>query len=297
MSKKLTPKDISFLIVGAQKSGTTWLANMLKQHPQIFIPAQKEVFYFNRNFQITPDLLNYQFDKPVSWYLSYFEDAKSEQILGEASVGYLDDEIAAKKIFEFNPDIKIIIILRNPVNRSISNYFYYIQDGIIDRVPFKEAILEQKPIITRSLYYRQVKRYLDIFPKNQVKIMFYDDLIENNKNFLLEIEMFLNVPCYIPENIDEKSNVTGEPRFYFLKRLHNQSRIFIRKYRLHFLNDLVRKLGLSTLADNLRALLVKPLEVKPIIQEEVYTYLMDLFIEDICKLEELLNCDLSSWKN
>ncbi|MEW5941138.1 MAG: sulfotransferase, partial [Chloroflexota bacterium] len=79
----LTPSSIRFLIVGAEKSGTTWLADMLRQHPQVFIPAQKELHYFNRAMDEAPDVENYNFTKPAEWYLEFFREAEPGKILGE----------------------------------------------------------------------------------------------------------------------------------------------------------------------------------------------------------------------
>ena len=71
MPKEITPGDIDFLVVGAAKSGTSWLQQMLIQHPQIFLPEPKELHYFNRQFMEVPELENYNASKPLSWYLSH----------------------------------------------------------------------------------------------------------------------------------------------------------------------------------------------------------------------------------
>ena len=116
---------INFLGIGAPKCATTWLAACLSDHPQIFMPAKKEVSFFCAKKKWTGDYFN---------YVELFKDAKSEQITGEYSVSYLGaGEITASRIYEFNKNLKLIVVLRDPVRRSFSHYKWLKQIGSIDK--------------------------------------------------------------------------------------------------------------------------------------------------------------------
>ncbi len=93
MTTSVTRGKIDFLIVGAEKSGTTWLAKMLRQHPKIYLPPQKELYYFNRRFVEDPRLENQHFKQPASWYLRFFADARPDQ-KGVGRVGFCGRAVA-----------------------------------------------------------------------------------------------------------------------------------------------------------------------------------------------------------
>jgi len=295
MEKKKIP-EIDFMIVGAEKSGTTWLANMLRQHPDIFIPEEKEVFYFNHRFFESPELHNFNHDKPISWYYSFFKDAKPGQILGEACPAYLWDEVAPQKIFEFNPNIKTVAILRNPIDRAYSQFLFYLQRGVLGEVTFEQALKMRPDILSRSSYYDQIARYDSFFPRTNIKITFYDDLTKDNRAFLIDVETFLGVEEFIPVNINERSNVTGVPRFKLLNRSMAEIRYFVRKKNPVWFLDFLRFIGVAKLSEKLRLKNTRSIQEKPEIDPELLNRLSACFQKDIENLEERTGRDLATWK-
>lgn len=292
--------SLDFLIVGAEKSGTTWLADMLSQHEQIFIPEEKELHYFNRKFVEFPTLDNYNFDKPLAWYLSFFEQARQEQQMGEICPSYLWDENAPSRIKKEFPTAKIVIVLREPVERTYSAYRFYQQRGVIPLVlDFRKAVKTfHLQMIQRSLYYEQVLRYINLFGEKQVFVTFVDDLKADNKKFLREIELFLGVCSFIPQNIDERSYVTGLPKYRWINVVLAKTRYFIRKFHLHRLNDFLRNNSAANIFENIRQTNkkeVKPTELDEIAKED-QVWLYHFFQNDVEKLERLLKKDLKNWK-
>lgn len=296
MSRELSPADIDFLVIGAAKSGTTWLHQMLKQHPQVYLPGPKELHYFNRRFTENPQVVNYNSEKPVSWYLSFFQHAQPGQALGEMSPPYLWDEDAAQRIHDFNPALKLIAILRQPVERLYSYYLFLVQRGSLVDCTFAEALKKRPDLKARGNYYTHLSRFLALFPQEQLKIMLYDDLMADNRQFLLDVETFLGLDEFVPPDIDQRSNITGAPRFKRFNHLLFQMRLFLRNNRLHWVLDLLRKLGIAYALEQWRTRSAVPYEEKPWMDDTTRAELQDHYREEIEKLEGLIQRDLSAWR-
>ena len=159
----------NFLIIGAQKAGTSWLGSMLAQHPEIFI-AKKEIHFFDR-------LQN--FNKGISWYEEKFEKANKEKAIGEKTPEYLwinkNCSNVHKDIYKYLPEAKLIIVLRNPVERAISHVNHLVRYG---RVPFTINInnfIWKDFIIEKGKYCQQIKTYYEIFSREQILIIFNEE--------------------------------------------------------------------------------------------------------------------------
>ena len=287
--------QIDFLIIGAEKCGTTWLADMLRQHPDIFIPEGKELFYFNERFFESPELPNYNATQPIAWFLQFFAQARPDQVKGEASPAYIWDQSAPQRIAAFGPDLKLIAVLRNPIDRAMSQYLYYIQRGVISGISFEQAVQKRGEILTRGLYAQQLRRYFALFPPEQISVMFYDDLRADNARFLTDAQSFLGVSAMLPENINEASNVTGIPRFAWLNQAISWVRYPLRKYNPPRLMKMLRKSGLARFQERIRLANTRPFELKPSIAPETRASLRAYFREDVAALQEMTGRDLRHW--
>ncbi|MEI8124455.1 MAG: sulfotransferase domain-containing protein [Parachlamydiaceae bacterium] len=199
----------SFLIIGAQKSGTTTLYDILRQHPNV-VNRPGEVHFFDVNFYLG-----------VEWYAKQYPKArKMDAIRGDKSPYYLFYPFAAERAFATLPEAKIIILLRNPVDRAYSQYWMNKRKNI-EPLSFEEAIeveaerlaeemaeLEKsEPIdgtgnhrkysyLSRGLYAEQIQRWLDYFPKEQVMVISSDDLRKDIQKVTKEVLTFLELPTY-----------------------------------------------------------------------------------------------------
>ena len=226
----------NFIIIGAQKAGTTSLYHYLGSHPQITMSSKKEVHYFDLNFS-----------KGENWYRTHFPFAKSlgkETIIGESSPYYLVHPHAPLRIHKLLPTIKLIVLLRNPVERAISHYFHEKKKGR-ESLPIMEAMaieeerisLEWKRMVEnssyhsatfrsrsykrRGMYLSQLKRYFQYFSKEQLLIVDSEGFFENPKRVLKKIYRFLLVDSDF-ENVDlepmniglKNSDVPSEARDY-----------------------------------------------------------------------------------
>lgn len=301
----------NFLIVGAAKSGTTSLYEYLKVHPQIYMPEAKEPLYFISEIieEQDKDLWMQKIIKKYpngrahinKWndYIKIFKNGEKAKAVGEASATYLYYyNHSIPKIIDKLGDIKIIIILRNPIEKAFSQY-KYLKRGRSEPLNFKEAIKAEKDRIDRGycflyhytnhgLYYEQVKAFLDNF-KN-VKVILNEQLNTKPEETIKELYKFLEVDINITPTSYEKHNVSNYiPKNPKLNDFFNYKPVkYIRKRTLNLISPIFYQ--------NIRNYFLNKNSIDMVIPKNVKEVLMNTFWDDINKLEKLLNIDLSSWK-
>jgi len=222
--KKRAP---DFIIIGVGKSGTTSLYRYLGQHSQVLLPNKKELRFFDQNF-------NYGYQ----WYLAQFPAVSDRDDLftGEASPSYFFLPQVAQRIYDFAPQIKIIVMLRNPIERSISDYYQNKKSDpscptLEETINTEIANLEQKSeaelaygggILSQSLYYYKLKRWMKIFPRNQFLIINSDRFFANLPDSMMGVFDFINVSNTL-NNSYKKYNAGSypQPKVDIRKQLRN----------------------------------------------------------------------------
>ena len=178
----------NFFIVGVGKGGTTSLYKYLSFHQEIYMSPIKEPNYFAKDIYDFHDCLDIQ--SPLENFESYialFKNVKNEKAIGEASVSYLYSNIAPFEIRKLIPDAKIIIILRNPIERALSHFLMNLRDGLIIDTEFCRAIQKRPLYLELGLYSKHIKKYYSIFSKEKILLLFYEDLKENPLDLLKKI--------------------------------------------------------------------------------------------------------------
>jgi len=292
----------NFLVVGAAKSGTTSLYAYLAQHPDVYLCPVKEPCFFSDG---NPRLVR------TNWeYEALFDTRTSEKAVGEASASYLYDPEAPKKINALINGVKIIIILRNPINRAYSQWGQIFYQLGYEKLSFEEALLVEDTRISlgkfnedspfyygfyhyfhMGLYYEQVKRYFDTFNRERVQIHIFEEFIKDPEKTCKEIFSFIGVdPGFIP--LIEKHNMAASFRFGFLhKLLLSPPPILSKVYQALpmrsklFIYDVARSLFRMNLQDMSR----------PPMEKSIRDRLMVRYRENIHQLEGLLGRDLSLW--
>jgi len=198
---------VSFLIVGAQKAGTSALASFLSQHPEVCFAKNKEVHLFDR-----PDFNDSWAANEVGQaYREYFPDFKGQNIVGEATPIYMFLPFIPKRIYRYNPKMKLIFLMRNPVERAISQYDMEKKRGF-EHLPFSVAIFLEKirlwqnrnnlsrksslrhhSYVSRGFYFQQIMRFMEYFPKEQMLFVKSEDLTSRHDDTLKLIYEFLGV--------------------------------------------------------------------------------------------------------
>jgi hypothetical protein len=290
----------NFFIVGAPKCGTTAMNDYLDQHPDIFM-AKKEMHYFGKDLKTKQKL-----SEPE--YLKHFNSAGNKKIVGEASVWYLFSERAAEEIREFAPGAKILIMLRNPVDVIHSLHSQHLYDGNEDVPDFETALSldeERKkgvhlpdsvdyfalpPYKDSVLFSNQVKRYLDVFKKENVRVILYEDFIGNTKKIVSETLEFLGINNKF--QIDYKVvNPNKRIKWFYLHRLIKKPPLKLKRMIRIILP--VRKIRHSIMFRlftwNVRE------QGRKKMSKDLNSKLKDFFKDDIHSLGQIIDRDLSAW--
>ncbi len=284
----------NFYIAGTPKSGTTSLYNYLNEHPEVFMCSVKEPNYFAHEEIIAQNL--YYAEKGIgsrSEYEALFKDVETETAVGEASVAYLFYPKTPAKIKAVCQDAKIIIILRNPVDRGFSHYLMDTRLGYVN-IPFEDIVFKRadhplldlyyQQFVELGLYHAQIKRFLDTFDDSQVRIFLTEDLREDISRVVLSCYEFLGINSAILPDLKKRHNVYRQPRNGLVQLL----------YSAKALRRFARGIIPGKLVESVKnGLLIKG--EKPQLSMVNREYLQELFIDDIKKTSALIGRDLSGW--
>jgi Sulfotransferase family len=309
----------NFFLVGAAKAGTTSLYNYLSQHPQIFMSPIKEPHFLadevrleNFTAEVQDQLERWEValreylrgpmserfpSGPVAdWqdYLKLFQYAGTRPAIGEASPCYLWSQTAPQNIAARFPDAKLIMVLRNPVERAFAQHLHTLS-VLKCAISFREhmdaalgstsrQIGELYPFLEFGLYSEQVKRYFGLFPREKTCVLFYENYLRDPMGLLREIFRFLGVDESFAPDLSARHMESRVPRWFGLNRVLRQSGIWASAKRL-IPPDLRRRL---------RPVIFRPrtnLELNLIDRSR----LVDFYRADVEKLSALLKKDLSAW--
>jgi hypothetical protein len=299
-----------FLIIGAGKSGTTSLDNYLKQHPEIFVSDFKEPNFFgyemvNReSFKSQPEELHH-YDISVtnlSAYLALFENALPSQVLGETSNTYMYHEGAPERIRYYNPDMKLIAVLRQPAGRLYSRYLHLARENRTPTEKFEDCLdrntiwWERNDLIKEGFYYRNLAKFYELFPKENIRVFLYEEFNSNPQDVLKQIYEFLGVDSTFQNNFSVRYNESGFIKNRFLDKIYGQKGILTGTIKALIprgvFDTLKQSLFFQKQLNDLRSKnLVKPKldpKVRHALTHEVYG-------EDIRQLSKLIGRDLSHW--
>ncbi|MFX0093759.1 MAG: sulfotransferase domain-containing protein, partial [Candidatus Hodarchaeota archaeon] len=197
-------------------------------------------------------------------------------------------------------DIKLLVILRHPVERIFSLYLALIRRGVIHRISFENILKISilRFLLTETLYFRALKRYFDLFPRENIKIAFYEDLIKDHIVFLKEIQTFLGVKPLIPQKINKSFNLTLNPSFLPINMLLYHIQLFFYKRNLTAEAWPVKYLApvITKPYWHFNKKVGKPYDQKPQINERFRKALINYYLRDLEQLERFLGKDLSHWK-
>ena len=291
----------NLFIVGAAKAGTTSLYMYLSQHPDIFMSPVKEPHYFSG---IQTDERRKHLSRVITderEYLKLFEKGREYKVIGEASTSYLHHaRTAAPNILSSVPKAKIIVVLRDPIERAYSHYLMDVRSGVEER-SFVESIKEDffdewKPgvggalYVEMGMYFSQVKTYLDLFGEENVRILLFDQLKRDRERVLQEVSEFLDIDFSPFKAIrhDLEYNTYAVPRSFWVKKIMT---LPLTHYLKSFLPPSARLY--------LRHLFFRKAP-KPKIDEEAFRMLRAVYARDVSLLEELLDKPLPelrrTWK-
>jgi len=272
MTKGSTITLPTFLYIGAEKAGSTWIHQALKEHPQVFVPIAKDVGFFDQ-----------QYWRGIEWYAAYFAEAKDHiKARGEISHNYFLSEETAQRIHKHIPQAKLICCLREPVERTVSAYIYYRKMEVSRNTTFEEFAFRQD-ILKCSDYYNNLASYFRLFPKNNISVLLFDDLKADPKKFAKSIYNFIGVDSeFVPSVIHERLLPAAEPRWDFPAHLVYKAAQFVRK------KGLLNFLGRAKRNPFLNYVLYREVQEKAPAPPHLRSKLRDYFEQDYGKLSELI---------
>lgn len=276
----------SFIGIGAQKCATTWLFDLLELHPDAALSSVKEIHFFSLFY-------GYGYE----WYESHFsDDATQAQVLGEFSTSYFSDLAAPQRIKEKYPDVKLLLALRNPIDRLMSNHKHEIRIGHLtgNDTTVESGIKNNPTYVDQGLYATHLKRWYEHFDKDQILVVNYDDVRSNAESVEQTLYEFLGLKPQTNFDNLEKSNPSYVYRSPVVEKIRSGAFDLMHALGLEKAWDMARKTGLQKIY---RSMNRAPSDnVVPPMKDETRQELYKIFEPEIIELEKLTGMDLSNWK-
>jgi Sulfotransferase domain len=267
----------NFAYIGTSKAGSTWLFNALAGHPDVYLASDKGLYFFDQHF-----------DEGPQWYLDQFRSAGDQVAVGEISHSYLSSPPAAARIAEFNPGMRLLACLREPVDRAFSDYLDLVKNAQFDG-PF-EAALEKFPrLLDRGRYATHLQRYLDLFPRSQLHVSLFDDLRTDPQAYADEVFAFLGARRLELPPADLKSRMpAGRPRSTAVAAAAKTASKLAKRSGLRRLRSRVKRSIL------VRQALYRPYkDDRPTVDPALATELRAGFADEVLRLDSLLGRSVS----
>lgn len=267
--------DIDFLIIGATKSATTWLQKSLQCDPHVFMPGP-ELHFFSR-----------EYDRGEEWYLSQFSAASGDQLIGEKSNSYLEDAQAAARICRSIPNAKLVVQLRNPIDRAYSDYCMLYRRGEVGR-DISRYLDPEKPQTARFIgageYHHHLQIYFELFPAEQILVTLYETIKTAPERQLETVRGFLGLEAdqsarFLRDRVKDKTTPMLSPG---LRRA------------LRPLKPLVAPMRGSRMFRKLHGALASEIRYEPL-PAHIRDALIEYYESDVEALGGLLGRDLSGW--
>lgn len=291
-------KLANFLMAGFEKCGTTSIYNYLEQHPQIYMSPVKEPNFLEKDWDSFTGAKRNRIDT-IEIYANLFADANDSHLrIGEGSPNLLFHyQSSIPRIQQYVPNAKIFAILRDPVTRAYSDYLMQIRDEyqgnnrtLIDQIKYSSTT---SFTLLKGLYYTPVKLFLEAFGTDNFKVFLYDDLSKDPTKFMQDIYSYLNVDSSFVPDISKKSQIAQVPRSRTVNQLLKTSNP-VRDFIASGLRVIMPLELRQKIRSNLVNLNSQSKDAQPLTEEERQA-LSQYYYEDVLKLQDLIQQDLSNW--
>lgn len=272
----------TFIGIGVQRAGTTWLHTLLASHPEVYMPTQrKEIRFFERYY-----------DRGLNYYESFFcppSEAAKYRAIGEISTQYYDCPECAQRIYDTLPKAKLIIMLRHPVNRAYSHYGFSVQRGNY-RGSFECFIADRPSTLEKGYYSRYLKEFLRYFDRSQLLALVFEEVFSDTFETKLRLANFLGIAAdkFPATQAREKVNASSVPTFRSLYSFLVKTGRKLRRRNFEHVVDFVKGLGIDHVLAKGHSL--------PPLNEELKRRLSLQYQAEFNELEDLLQIDLSVWR-
>lgn len=277
---------VSFIGIGAQKCASTWLHDVLAQHPGLCMPSGgKEVDFFS-----------YHYDFGFQWYERHFE-AEASRLAGEISPSYLHAPGAAERAAHYNRDMRIILIVREPVARALSNHKHEVRIGHFrgEDLSFEAGLRNNPSYVEQGLYAKHLRRWLEFFPRQNILVLRLDDVLQRPQDVVKSLCNFLSV-VDLPSEVDvfSKSNESYLVRNSKMEKAKNAARTAARSLKLGRAWEWLGDRGLRARYRQANRIAPEQAVGRPLPQ--TLDELKSIFRPDVDELEQLTGLSFDEWR-
>ncbi len=269
----------NFIVIGPGKAGTSWLYMVLDAHPQVCMSTAKETLYFES-----------EYSRGLKWYSKFFSKAdENTKAIGEISNTYIFTPLAAERISQDFPQMKLISTLRHPAERAFSHYLFLKRNAELN-CSFEEALKIRPDIKVRGNYFQHLQPYRQAFPASQLLVLLFDDLKSDVEQYADRLFQFLGIdPLPNPEILHNKVLEASEPRSRWLAKCTVAAAHMVRRAGFP---DLVTRVKNGVVPKLVFRKMARRMEMLP----ETYNELCEYYRSDVALLSEWLQRDLvSQW--
>ena len=264
-----------FIVIGAVKAATTWIAHHLRQNPAIYMPGPEPHFFSS------------EYDRGSDWYRSLFAEASPEQMIGEKSADYFAHPLAAERMAALLPDIPLVLQLRNPIERAYSDYCMLFRRGTVRGSPSKYLLSDDSEVarfLQDGLYARHLSRFLDHYPRERILIVLYDDIRAEPERVIHRVCDHIGAPRFmVPQDLRSRKNDSEAAMLPLpLRKLLRPAK------------GVVQPMRNAAWFKRLHGAMASPPRYPPL-TEELRHHLSDYYREDVERLGTMIGRDLGRW--
>jgi hypothetical protein len=278
---------IDFIGIGAKKAATSWLAQCLSEHPDICVPKEKELHFFSKD-----ELFNRGFE----WYVQQFAGCSDNAILGEFSTSYLSDTKCADRIHACCPDAKLIVSLRNPIERAVSHMRHWQSKHKLEHGrSVREAVESYPGILTAGEYSGILEYYFSLFGRERVHVILFDDIQDTPDAVIADVYAYLGVRTdFTPPSLHNPRNTSRQRRSRIYRLMH---RTYMKLRKSTIGRMIIKGIKATGIPTRVRVAAGRDADVPSALNADDKAFLKQAYQQEIEQLETLLERDLGIWKN
>lgn len=276
----------TFIGLGGQKCASTWLHVVFRDHPDAYVTVPKELDFFSSFY-----------DRGFQWYEANFAGATRQRAIGEISPSYLPDEDAPARAHAYNPNFRIIVALRDPVERAYSNHLHDIRLGHYsgEDLSFEAGLANNPMYLDQSRYALHLTRWLKYFPLNQVLVMFQEEIQENPRSEARRLYGFLGMdPDQVSDSIETRANESYLPRSKREEQFVRGIGKLVRQSGFGWFDALLRRAGVIGALHRRIRLNIR--SIVPPMRDDTRTRLHETFGPETIELAAMLRKESLPWE-
>ncbi len=279
------PARPTYVGIGAQKCASTWLHWILAEHPQVAVPAVKEVDFFS-----------YHYDHGYQWYERHFAAAGAARARGEISPSYFCEPTVPARVARYLPEARILLSLRDPVERALSNHRHEVREGHLtgSDLSFETGLSNNPMYVEQGLYATHLRNWLRHFPSERILVLLMEDVEADPRAVSRIVYRFLGVDeSYVPGGLTNRYNRSFATRSSALGGVKDAFYGATRRPGLRWLWDAAAGSGLRSLYRGIND--VPSSAVIPEPRDETLPQLRELFAPEVRELETMIGRSLATW--